>query len=136
MTIMMTVILISVLYLLLSTCIMTLIAQKVHYKDIDKRPADKSLIAKLTDNSALGLCLLECSRNKDCKAVVYEEGHSCYLYSTSVGSVPLIAGQKAIAESKTESGIGNVVHCSVFLYIYFQFSKTHDNHCCLWQWPS
>ncbi|KAK2145141.1 hypothetical protein LSH36_699g01006 [Paralvinella palmiformis] len=85
---------------------MTLIAQKVHYKDIDKRPADKSLIAKLTDNSALGLCLLECSRNKDCKAVVYEEGHSCYLYSTSVGSVPLIAGQKAIAESKTESGIG------------------------------
>ncbi|KAK2140518.1 hypothetical protein LSH36_1329g00009 [Paralvinella palmiformis] len=78
-----------------------LISRQIQYKGTDKKPADLTIIEVLSDTSEVATCLLYCSKKTDCKSVVYEDT-KCYLYSTSVGSLPLASGQKAIAEFSTD----------------------------------
>ena len=99
---------ISVVYLLIVFNLNNLVGQRIHYKYTVKRPDNQSIIGVLTDTSTVELCLLNCSRNKDCKCVVYEEGNQCYLYGTSEGSIPLAAGHVAIVEIEREPTSGNV----------------------------
>jgi len=90
----------SVLYLQISVISSRLISRQIQYKGTDKKPADLTIIEVLSDTSEVATCLLYCSKKTDCKSVVYEDT-KCYLYSTSVGSLPLASGQKAIAEFST-----------------------------------
>ena len=85
--------------------------ERIKYEEVDKAPETESKIMTLSNTPEVQLCLASCSKNPDCKSVVYE-GTLCHLYETALGSVPLMAGQKAIAEVSREPLVGNVLEGS------------------------
>ena len=82
-----------------------LTSKVVHYKDMAMAPNAATAIDNIKNTPHVESCLIKCSKNKDCKSIVFEET-TCSLYDTSVGSVPLTQGQKAIAEEWSQSKYG------------------------------
>ena len=78
----------------------------IQYKDMEKAPEASAKIGTLNDAPKLEHCLIACSRNADCKSIVYDDGR-CHLYDTRRASVTLTSGQKAAAEISKEVMHGN-----------------------------
>ena len=91
---------------LLTTIFGTKLTSKTaDYKVMHKAPKAASKIDNINNSPHVQSCLMKCFWNKDCKSIVFE-GTTCSLYDTSVGSVTLTQGQKAIAQESSQSKYG------------------------------
>ena len=82
-----------------------LLSRMEKYKDMEKAPNALSKIRTIHSSLTTLHCLLDCSKNDHCVSVVHE-GTTCHLYNSTVGSVNLMPGQKAVGQLSRQSKYG------------------------------
>ena len=76
-----------------------ILSSRCPYVDANKKPEDASQISLIEDVLILEVCMIRCDQDEDCESFVYEETtRRCFLYSTIVGVLSLVNGQKAISK--------------------------------------
>jgi hypothetical protein len=109
----------------IKTNIAELSERRMFAKDMALKPADSTRIRSFNTVQSLAGCMAKCPGRLDCEAVMYDMTSSeCTLYNTSVGTVALEDGQKAIAviwstENYNQRGkyswCGRVITCQTYL---------------------
>jgi len=97
-----------VVYLLVTGLESALSSLRTIYQTTDKAPDVESLINITINTPLLENCLISCSKNEQCKAVLFEDG-SCQLYNSAVGTRELSEKQIAVYETRKTSEYGKVI---------------------------
>ena len=83
--------------MLFSTVHSELVSSRCPYQDTMKKPGDISQIGMIEGVPVQEACLIKCDQDEDCESFVYEDTTGrCFLYSTAVGIMSLVNGQKAV----------------------------------------
>ncbi len=87
---------------------------RARYQTTDKAPDVESLINITIKTPLLENCLISCSKNEQCKAVVFEDG-SCQLFNSAVGTGEISAAQIAVYETWKTSEYGTMITDNMML---------------------
>ena len=75
-----------------------IVSKSVKYSYLTNSPSTSSLLEVIPSTKSMDQCMMTCSRNHQCKAVVYNTAEDCSLYNSSAGSGPLLETQEAFGE--------------------------------------